>query len=267
MLRVGVGVLILVAATCYAQAATEQEAAQRLAQDLRDAIRAAQDEWAMHGARHMAAIQLADDERDLCIRIAAKQLAADLAEAAANLAPVAENAAQARGQYVYQGLGQAIGRFQQALGQAHNQWAQQGGAAWNRLQQDASNVWQTFQQAMQAAHQRAVQAVQSIDPNAPAVITKDVPAMGDPWSEPEGMAALRKTLVDIRTKYLQDIEAAFVRCDQELSAAVKLAQPADIAQALRKAVTRLRLETLDRFDQYKTEVTAALRRALLATIE
>ncbi|MCX7597329.1 MAG: hypothetical protein N2512_00455, partial [Armatimonadetes bacterium] len=251
----------------HALAATEQEVAQRLVADLRDAVKSAQEEWAVHAARHRVAMQLADDERALHVRLAGKQLAADLAEAAANLSGVAENAAQARSQYIWQAVGQAISRFQQSISQANQMWSQAGSAAWSRLQQDASGPWQAMQQAFQAAHQRAIQAIQAIDPNAPAVITKDVPLVAESWTEPETLAALENTLGDVRMKYLQDIEAAFARCDQELSAAVKLAQPADVGQALRKAVTRLRVETLDRYDQYKTEVTAALRKALLATME
>lgn len=264
--RKGLVLLVSLVLAACALGDTEQEAAQRLAEAMRAAVRAAQNEWAIHTARHIAAVQLADEERDLHIRIAAEQLAADLAEAAVNLSPVAENAAQARAQYV-QAVAQAVARFQQAAGQAYNQWAQQGGAAWSRLQQDAGATWQTMQQAVQAAQQRAMQAVQSIDPNAPAVITKAVPAIVGQWAEPEALAVLSKTLGELRAKYLQDIEAAFARCDQELSAAVKLPQSADVAQALRKAVSKLRIEVLDRYDQYKTEVTAALRRALLATME
>lgn len=266
MPRKGLALVALLILAAGALGDTEQEAAQRLTDAMCSAIRVAHDEWAVHTARHIASVQLADEERDLHIRLAAKQLAADLAEAAVNLSPVAENAAQARSQYV-QAVAQALARFQQAAGQAYSQWAQQGGATWNRLQQDAGETWQTMQQAVQAAQQRALQAVQSIDPNAPAVITKDVPAVVVSWAEPEVLAALGKTLGELRAKYRQDLEAAFNRCDQELSAAVKLPQAADVAQALRKAVTRLRIEALDRYDQYKTEVTAALRRALLATVE
>jgi hypothetical protein len=258
-------VALLLSAVVPASALTEQEVLDRLAERVRSDLASSEAEHAIQVVRLSVSVQIAEGERRLQVRIAEKQLGADLAEASVNLAAAPAPAAQARAQYV-QAIAQALAKFQQVLAQAHNQWAQDGSAAWNRFQQEANTTLQTAQQAVQTAQQQALQSLQGADPNVAPVINKTLPQLAAPATEGDPMEDLQKALAESRARYQKDVEAAFTSCDQELEAALNLPQGGDISGAMRKAINKLKIDVLDRHDQYKAEAGAALRKALLKAL-
>jgi hypothetical protein len=262
--RTTTAVLFFLCAGTIGQAATEQEILDDFVGRLKQSMGSAQGERVICDLRLTSALQAASDKQALATAIAQKQLGAELAAAAAELAAGGAEPGQARSQFT-QAVSQGCNQYQQAMGAAYNEWSQDCSAAYGRAQQDAGGTLSAAQQAVSAAQQGAMQALQGPDmPAMPPIVEARLPnLMPDPARSEAVAAGVQKAVAEARQRYLADVAAALAEGDKELDAAVAHDAAADRAAAIRQAINKLRAICLDRHDQYEAEVRSAVRKALL----
>jgi hypothetical protein len=250
-----------------AYSATEQEALDVLAADLRAGMQRLQRAKAVEQFELRSSLRIAAEERDLQVIFANRTLAADIATATALVVTSEAGPSEARREYG-EAIGQAMSEYQQALYQIQNEWSNQWSTISSRAHRDASEVFQQIAQDTSRLQNRIRNAIGGENADMPPVVE---PSLLDFSAEAgpivDVLSALEQAGDEAQARYQADIRAAETVCDEALAAGLGLKAGPEMKSAMRKAITELKVTCLDRHDRYAMEVRSAARHALLEVDE